>query len=108
VALKTILKSNIMPSLKLSLLKAIKDSPDVYRKDQAESLCRELGYNWADNGTSRMRELVRAKLIENVKNEDGVLTGWIYTAVEVPIVGEIKDKKINLKQGMMFDMRQRY
>lgn len=89
-------------SLKTILYEAIKAKyPSYLTKFEAEDICKENGYNWADNGTSRLRELSRGEmpLVKRIKNEDRILVGYKWlkeNVIEVPIIGTIdsKTKKI--------------
>ena len=71
-------------------------------KFRAEELCRLNNYNWADNGTSRMRELCRGKklLIRGIKNERKIIMGWIYQPGNEHRPPEIKTEP---RQDALFD-----
>ena len=88
-------------SLKEKLYNEIKSAyPYEVKKDRLKQICESSGYNWADNGTSRLRELSRGvhRKVQRIHNEKGILTGFIYIQ-QIQPVKHIPD---NATQGQLF------
>ncbi|HPQ42913.1 MAG TPA: hypothetical protein PKZ42_01700 [Syntrophales bacterium] len=97
-------------SLKSGLFNEIKNAyPNMYSLERVEGYAKLNGYK-ISNSERRLRELCEGEnpLIRAVRGQKGYIIGYIYQQekkLEIPVLGTIKDKKIDWKQRPLFEMR---
>ena len=98
-------------SLKEDLKQAIKNAyPNMYSIERVEALARLRGRR-ISNGERRLRELARKGIVKPVKHQEGYIIGYLYipgSEVEVPVVGQIKDERIEWSQEQLFNTNRFY